>query len=298
VTSLLSPTKTPVTRRSFLTASACAAGGLALYSGEIARHWIEISPHEVLLPGLPAALDGMRLAQISDIHLDEFTEPYFLREAVRQTNRLNPDAVLLTGDYITYGLTYQLTSRRSTLQIAWNCAEILKGLECKKIFAVLGNHDTMLGPKSVTRALTASGIIVLNNNHLPLERDGARIWIAGVEDPLTGKPDPDKAIPAEIRNVQGEPVVLLCHCPDYADSLLAQPAGHAVSLMVSGHTHGGQVRLPFVPPVHLPDLGQKYIQGWFQLGAMQLHVNRGLGTIGVPFRLNCPPEISLLTLRA
>jgi predicted MPP superfamily phosphohydrolase len=289
-----SPTKAPVTRRSFLAASACAAAGLAVYSGEIARHWLELSHYNVRLPGLAAEFDGFRIAQLSDIHLDEFTEPFFLREAIRQINASNPDAVFLTGDYVTYGITPLKIARGA----AWQCAGMLRELACKAIYAVLGNHDTIIGAEEVIAALAANDITVLNNTHEPLERGGARIWLAGVADPLIGLPNPEAAIPAAIRNLAHEPVILLCHAPDFADTLMAQPVGQTVALMLSGHTHGGQVRLPLLPPVHLPELGRKYVEGWFRLGSLQLHVNRGLGTVGVPFRLNCPPQISLLTLRA
>ncbi len=95
-----------------------------------------------------------------------------------------------------------------------------------------------------------------------------------------------------------EPIVLLCHAPDYADHLVTLAAGQAVALMVSGHTHGGQIRLPLAGPLALPELGRKYVEGWFRFGDLQLYVNRGLGTVGVPFRFNCPPEITLLTLRS
>jgi predicted MPP superfamily phosphohydrolase len=119
-----------------------------------------------------------------------------------------------------------------------------------------------------------------------------------LNDPLNGHPEPELAIPASIQNVANEPVVLLCHAPDYADRLLTRPEGQAVALMLSGHTHGGQIRVPLLGALVSPQLGKKYIEGWFRLGNMQLHVNRGIGTIGLPFRLDCPPEISLLTLRA
>ena len=88
------------------------------------------------------------------------------------------------------------------------------------------------------------------------------------------------------------------HAPDYADELLAHLAGTPIDLMLSGHTHGGQVRLPFVGALDLPPGGKKYVEGWFRLGSMQLYVNRGIGTIGLPFSFDCPPEISLFTLRA
>ncbi len=89
----------------------------------------------------------------------------------------------------------------------------------------------------------------------------------------------------------------MCHAPDYADDLQAVPAGQAVDLMLSGHTHGGQIRLPLLGALELPPLGQQYVEGWFKLGNMQLYVNRGIGTVELPFRLNCPPEITLITLR-
>ncbi len=283
----------PITRRRFLLSGGCAGAGLVLYSGEIERHWIEITRSDVFIPGLPGAFDGFRVAQLSDIHLDEYTEPFFLSDAVNQINRINPDAVFLTGDFVTNGLM----PKRFSIGSAWQCSNLLNRLQCPHRYAVLGNHDTLVGSKPVTDALAANGITVLVNAHLPIERAGGRFWLAGLDDALLGAPDPGLAIPQSIRNIPDEPVVLLCHEPDYADDLLALPAGRAVSLMLSGHTHGGQVRLPLIGPMDLPWLGRKYIQGWFRLGNLQLYVNRGLGTVGVPVRFNCPPEITLFTLR-
>jgi hypothetical protein len=111
-------------------------------------------------------------------------------------------------------------------------------------------------------------------------------------------PIPELAIPESIRNVPHEPIVLLCHAPDYVDDLLPTPAGRALSLMLSGHTHGGQIRIPLIGATSLPPLGHKYVEGWFRFGNLQLYVNRGLGTVGLPVRFNCPPEITLFTLRS
>jgi hypothetical protein len=240
----------------------------------------------------------MRIAQISDIHMDNFTEPFFLRHVVDRINNLKPDAVCLTGDFITAEDRPTARSRNFAIGAAWQCANILAELECKARYAVLGNHDYSVGAEGVSDALTANGITVLRDAHVPIERGGARIWLAGLNDPLNGHPEPELAIPASIQNVANEPVVLLCHAPDYADRLLTRPEGQAVALMLSGHTHGGQIRVPLLGALVSPQLGKKYIEGWFRLGNMQLHVNRGIGTIGLPFRLDCPPEISLLTLRA
>ncbi|MGD0346523.1 MAG: metallophosphoesterase [Terracidiphilus sp.] len=289
-----SSSKFPISRRRFLAAGACAAGGLALYSGEIERHFIEISPSDVFLPGLPRAFDGFRIAQISDIHLDEFTEPIFVRDAVNRVNSLNPDAVFITGDFVTSGLAPE----KFAIGAAWQCAGLLDGLTCRQRYAVLGNHDVMVGPRQIIEALADHGITVLRNAHLPLERSTGRIWLAGLDDPLQGAPLPEVAIPESIRNIPHEPIVLMCHAPDYADKLLIHPAGPAVALMLCGHTHGGQIRLPWIGAMVLPEMGRKYIEGWFRLNQLQLHVNRGIGTVGLPFRFDCPPEISLLTLRS
>jgi uncharacterized protein len=284
----------PITRRRFLTASLCGAAGLALYSGEIARHWTEVTELDIPLAGLPRVFDGMRIAQLSDIHLDNMTEPFYLRHVVQKINQMQPDAVFLTGDFVSDGLT----SRDYAVKAAWQCGSILSELICRPLYAVLGNHDVAVGDKEVAEALRGSGITVLRNTHLPIERVGGRFWLAGIDDPVWGVPDPELAIPPSIRNVPDEPIVLLCHAPDYADDLLAMPAGKAVSLMLSGHTHGGQVRLPLVGALELPTMGRKYVEGLFRLGNLKLYVNRGIGTIGLPFRLNCPPEITLFTLRA
>ncbi len=269
-------------------------GGLALYAGEIARHWIDVTLSDVSIPGLPEAFDGFRIAQVSDFHMDEFSEPFFVREVVRRVNSLNPDAVFLTGDFVTC----QFAPKKFAIGAGWQCASLLNELTCRQRYAALGNHDVMIGAKPVTEALTANGITVLFNSYLPLERSGGRIWLAGICDPLLGTPDPEATIPAAIRNIPKEPIVLLCHEPDYVDHLLKLPSGQAVSLMLCGHTHGGQIRLPLIGPLVLPTMGRKYIEGWFRFGQLQLHVNRGIGAVGVPFRLNCPPEISIITLHS
>jgi predicted MPP superfamily phosphohydrolase len=268
-------------------------GGFALYGGEIARHWLEVTSRDVVIPGLPAAFDGFRIAQISDIHMHEFTEAFFVRDVVNRVNSLNPDAVFLTGDFVTS----EYASKKFTIGSAWLCANILNELTCRERYAVLGNHDVMAGADEVSEALTDNNILVLRNYYTPLERSGGRIWLAGLGDPLQGLPDPEATLPASICNIPKEPIILLCHAPDYVDHLLTLPSGQAISLMLCGHTHGGQVRLPVIGPLVLPQMGRKYVEGWFQFGRLQMHVNRGIGTVSLPFRLNCPPEISMLTLR-
>ncbi|KAA6461014.1 metallophosphoesterase [Acidobacteria bacterium AB60] len=281
------------TRRSLLKTLAYGTVGTALYAGEVERHWIDVVHQDVFLSGLPADFHGMTVAQLSDIHLNEYTEPFLLREAVDEINRLRPDMVLLTGDYVSA----EVLPKKMTMHAAGECASLLSQLKCPQRYAILGNHDCIAGEEEITDSLRQNGIPVLRNAYVPIERGRGRIWLAGLEDPLCGNPDPDRAIPASIRNQSGEPVILMCHAPDFVDELIAHPAGQAVSFMLSGHTHGGQVRIPMVGAFHLPPYGRKYIEGWFPFGNLQLYVNRGIGSVGVPFRFNCRPEITLFTLR-
>lgn len=282
-----------VSRRSFLRGAMFGAGGLALYAGVFERHWLEVVHKDVAIGGLPAAFDGMKVAQLSDIHLDEFTEPFLLRASIDEINRAKPDMVLLTGDYVSA----EVLPRKLTAKAAMQCGSMLSRIECPQRYAIFGNHDVWAGEQHVGEALTSNGITVLRNSYLPLERGGARMWLAGIDDPVCGSPDPDRAIPASIRNQAGEPIILMCHAPDFVDELRDHPAGRAVSLVLSGHTHGGQIRLPLVGALHLPPGGRNYVEGMFQVGSMQLYVNRGIGSVGVPFRFDCRPEITIFTLR-
>ena len=283
----------PITRRKFLRNSIIAAAGLAVHAGEIERHYIEVTRHNVAIAGLPHEFDGATIAQLSDIHLDEYTEPIFLEHAVNLVNNLSPDYVFLTGDYVTDGVAPQKFAEGE----AWQCANVFTRLKCRQRFAILGNHDVKVGANLVRTAFNDNGIPVLANACMPIERGNARLWLAGMDDAAEGDPHISLAIPERIRGIADEPVILLCHEPDYVDNIIKKPAGQAVSLMLSGHTHGGQVRLPLIGPLTLPDLGKNYVEGWFRFGNLQLYVNRGLGTVGVPFRFDCPPEISVFTLR-
>lgn len=283
-----------VSRRSFLRTGMYGAGGLALYAGVFERHWLEVVHQEISIAGLPRAFQGVRIAQLSDIHLDEFTEPFLLREAIDEINRARPDYVLLTGDYVSS----EVLPPHLTAEAARQCGRLLNRLECPQRYAIFGNHDIWAGEKEVGEALRANDIVVLKNEHLPLDRGADRMWLAGLDDPVCGHPDPDQAVPSSIRNISHEPVILMCHAPDFVDQLWTHPAGQAVSLVLSGHTHGGQIRLPLIGALRLPPGGRKYVQGHFNVGPMQLYVNRGIGSVGVPFRFDCRPEITLFTLRS
>lgn len=278
-----------LTRRQFFKLSGLSALGLGLYAGEIGRHEIDIVQHTIVIPRLPEAFKGFRIVQISDIHFREYTEAAFLKLVLHEVNALKADLVALTGDFVSYGPL----ARRRSVGWAYTCGELLTRIQCPLRYAVLGNHDCIVNEAAATDALTTHGIPVLNNASIPLERGGQRIWLAGIADALNGNPGPDfeRAIPKTARR-DNERVVLLAHEPD----ILPRVTKHGVDLMLSGHTHGGQVRLPFLPPLHLPPMGVRYVEGYFRLGQTQLYVNRGIGTVGLPFRLNCPPEITMITL--
>jgi predicted MPP superfamily phosphohydrolase len=280
-----------LTRRSFLAGSTLAvAGGLALYSGEFARPELSITTQPLKIQRLPAAFENFRIVQLSDIHFEEYTEPSFLQRVVDHANSLAADLVLLTGDFISDGpLGLRFIHRAME-----HCAQLLRGIQCPQRFAVMGNHDAILGIPDIRSILASVDIPLLVDQHVPIERQGSRIWLCGANDPVTSKPNLDLAIPAK----PDGPVILMSHAPDYADTVIASPRGKLVDFMLSGHTHGGQVRFPIVGALHLPEGGQKYVEGLFHLDRMQLYVNRGIGAVGLPFRLNCPPEITLYTLQS
>jgi hypothetical protein len=277
-----------ISRRRFLTGASAAGLGLVAYAGTHGRHQFEIVQRTFRIANLPDAFQNFRVVQLSDIHLEEFTEPWFLEEIVRQVNILRPDLVLLTGDFVSHG--------PRSLETSWHaagvCAEVLSGLTVAQRYAILGNHDVSVGAEHVIGPLQAHRTPVLVNSHVPIERGSGRLWIAGVDAIEGGIPDLDKSIPSDAR----DPVLFLCHEPDFADTVAQHPRFPLIDVMLSGHSHGGQVRLPFLGPLILPPMGKKYVTGRYQLGHMQLYVNRGLGTVGMPFRLNCIPEITHITL--
>ena len=279
----------PITRRRFLRLSAIGAAGfvgLAVDAAGVEPRHPVVERVEVLLQRLPESLDGLTVVQLSDLHYDSAWAGDLIRSAVEITNQLTPDLIVLTGDYVT--ASSFASSSRAALD-SKRCAQILGGLHAPLgVFAVLGNHDHETDPGVVTRSLEASGITVLRNCNLRVEKSGECFWIAGVDDVLKG----DANLARTLQGAQGF-TVLLAHEPDYADAV----AGHPVDLQLSGHSHGGQVRLPLVGSPYLPELARKYPRGLRQVGALKLYTNCGIGTIVLPVRFDCPPEITLLTLR-
>ncbi len=280
----------PITRRRFLLGAA-GAGAAALVGDSflIEPNRPQIVRQEFFLSRWPERMEGFTIALLSDFHYDPYFSIHPLNAAIPMVNDLRPDLIVLTGDFVTKPT---FGDRRKAAYDAEPCARLLRQLAAPLgLWAVLGNHDEGTDHVVVTRALETQGIPVLGNRSQPIERDGGRIWLTGVNDVLSHTDDLSKAL----LGVPGdEAVILLAHEPDFADDA----ARFAVDLQLSGHSHGGQIRLPLLPPLYLPPLGRKYYLGTYRVGPLTLYTNAGLGTIGVAMRLNCPPEITLLTLRS
>jgi predicted MPP superfamily phosphohydrolase len=277
-----------LTRRRFVAAGLAATAGIGFYSNEWARHELEIVHRPIFLKNLPPAFNGFRIVQFSDIHLEEYTEDYFLRHVVAQTNALKPDLVLVTGDFISRGpmpvaVTYDAAAR---------CAEMLAGLTCPRRYGIFGNHDAIAGPRIIRDHMENNGLPLLVDENVRIEHQGEHIYLAGLTD-LWLHPSLDRSVPPS----PDAPVLLMVHEPDYATVIAGHPLGRFVDLILSGHTHGGQIRIPGIRPLALPPNGKLFPHGHYQVGSCQLYVNRGIGTVGIPFRFNCPPELTEFTLR-
>ncbi len=280
---------TPTTRRQFLFRAA-SAGIVALAADSVLLepNHPRIVRKDFFLPRWPERLNGLTIALLSDFHYDPWFSIHPLRAAIDMVNSLRPDLIALAGDFVSVPL---IGSRRKAALASEPCAHLLRQMTAPLgLWAIMGNHDVDTDRKHITRALQAENIQVLVNQSQAIERDGARFWLAGVNDALAKTADLSKTlhgIPID------EPVILLAHEPDFADEASRFP----VDLQLSGHSHGGQIRFPLLPPLYLPQLAKKYILGTYQVGPLPLYTTAGLGTIGIPARLNCPPEVTLLTMR-
>jgi predicted MPP superfamily phosphohydrolase len=249
------------------------------------EHAIEVTEHQIRLPQVPRALRGLRVVQLTDIHHGLYLPLQAVLDAVELANRLEPDIAVLTGDFITYSRAY-----------IQPVAETLAGLRARLgIYAVLGNHDFRVSAEAVTRALRRHGIHVLRNQHTVVRAGGEPLLVAGVDDLHYGA-DLNRAL----RHVPfGATSILLSHHP----GMIRQAARAGVGLMLSGHTHGGQVRLPVpvVGPGHRGRLTparqpRRFVAGLDALGDTQIYVSRGIGTVVVPVRYHCPAEIPVFHL--
>jgi predicted MPP superfamily phosphohydrolase len=247
----------------------------------VRRRWVEVREIELPIAGLPKQFDGYRLAHLTDLHIGSYDPKSTGLAWARKANALQPDLALVTGDLVTSGTKYYEPA-----------AEVVAALRAKDgTFATLGNHDQW-DHEAITRELSRRGVRVLRNEWVAVERDGASLVIAGVDDLWTKQADLDKTLAARPKNAT---TVLLAHYPDFFPSVQDKD----VALTLSGHTHGGQFAVPFLARwLNLARMIGQRPRGLFREGRSVLCVNAGLGTTGPPIRLGIPPEIVLVVLRA
>lgn len=266
--------------------AACAYG--MLYE----RTEIEITHRPIDLPRLPKAFHGFRIAQISDIHIGPFMSVEDTRRCVAMVNRLKPDLIALTGDFVTWQGSPELA-----------VVEALSGLKAPfGVYGCLGNHEIYAHVEdSITQLFAERGTRILRHQNAAIETAGERFNLIGVDyetQTRMGAP-PNRLVKRYLDGVDalllpGTANVLLSHNPNTFD----RAAEFGIDLSLAGHTHGGQVSLEYISPDLCPArLITSYVRGWFRKGNSQLYVNRGIGTIFSPVRIGSPPEITVYELR-
>lgn len=282
----MSESNSRITRRRFLrwlglTGGSIAAGGWGgwKYAWHLEPWWLTLERVSVPILDLPPSLRGFNIAQLSDLHWGQDVKEGHIARAVDMALETRPDLCVLTGDYVTH--------RANDVT---GCARELARLAAPHgVYAILGNHDHWTDAETVHQGLEAAGIPVLRNANVRIPLGDADLWLAGVDDIWERRADLDRALdgipPSAV-------TILLAHEPDYAD----QVAGRGIALQLSGHSHGGQVRVPLFGAPVLPRHGRKYPSGLRRVGDMWLFTNRGVGLIQPAVRLNCRPEVALIQL--
>jgi uncharacterized protein len=241
---------------------------------------LQVAEVDVRIPGLPAEAEGLRVGQITDTHCDTKHACKRAAEAAKLLMRQKPDIVLLTGDYITSDPRGRMAGAAKALEAVSDAP--------RGAFAVLGNHDWWGGdPQYVVEQLIGIGCTVLQNRSVELPGTGG-VWLVGLKQRCDNMQSPEHAL----RGVPADAVkLMMIHEPDYADEA---PPGFA--LQFSGHSHGGQVRIPGLPPLHVPTHGRRYPEGLRQGPNHQVYTSRGVGMIGIKVRFCCPPEVAVIRL--
>jgi uncharacterized protein len=253
----------------------------SIYAHKIEPNWLEVNQMKIELPHLNSAFTGYRVVQLTDLHVGDGLQRAQLDKIVKVVNALNPDAIVLTGDFVTGQAERQAELLTSTLA---------KFHSRDRTLAVLGNHDTFNGnARSVMTSISNAGVTLLYNSVYTTSRNGQTLSIAGVGDVWAQQDNLDRVI-SQLPPTGA--AIMLAHEPDFADETAPS---ERFGLQLSGHSHGGQILLPFVPPQY-PLLGQKYPSGRYQVGKMIQYTNRGVGFPGLHARFNCRPEISVFDL--
>ncbi len=273
-----------LSRRRFLVGAAGALGAAALGDGFLIEPVaIQVTRHDVPVPGLPRELDGLRIACVTDVHLRGGIHRAG-RATLAQLARERPDVVALIGD---------ICNQRADLEDLVAFAGRARGTVAT--VATLGNweHDAGIDRRTGEQAYGRVGVELLYNSATRIRAGNAALTLVGIDDPVLGHPD----VVAATRGLDGrEPCVWVLHAPGYVDGI--QPgAAPPPAAIISGHTHGGQIRLPFYTP-HTPTGSGRFVAGWYRDTLAPLYVSRGIGTVEIPARFFCPPELPIFTLRS
>ena len=257
------------------------AGASRVFYPRNGLQWVEMNHIHIALPRLSPMFHGYRLVQISDFHLGTWLKYTDLKHAGELVNEQNPDLIVITGDFVT------IKSKKfySDLVFALGTLHATDG-----VVAVLGNHDHWSDPGEIRRTLKQIGIKILSNEVFTLERREEKLHICGIDDFLVGRDQLDRVL---LKLPEDGAAILLAHEPDFAD---ISAATGRFDLQLSGHSHGGQVILPWIGIPFLPSYATKYVSGLYRVKDMVQYTNRGLGTSELQIRVNCPPEISVFTL--
>ena len=246
-------------------------------------HDFEVTRITVAIPSLEPIFDNYRIVHISDIHLGQWLSPARLDGVVGVVNALEPDVVAITGDFVSFVVD----------PFVDELSNALRNLRSKDAtLVVMGNHDHWMNAEKVRKALQQSGVLELRNDVYTVTRKDALLHFAGVDD-VTVREDRLDLVLKKLPSVG--PAVLLVHEPDFAD--ISSATGR-FALQLSGHSHGGQIVLPVVGPPIRGSYCKKYPLGRYQVGDMVVYTNRGLGANTFWIRINCPPEITVVTLKS
>ncbi|WP_414622680.1 metallophosphoesterase [Calothrix sp. CCY 0018] len=256
---------------------------ILLYAHLIEPNWIDINYVGLNLPNLASEFNGYRIVQISDIHVDKRSKKRRLNHIFRLVNQQNPDLIAITGDFVTRRQIKFIPKLESTLG-KLNASD--------KVVGVLGNHDYWANAAKIAEVLEKNNILNLDNKVYTLKRGNALLNIAGVDDIWMGKDRLDLVL-QQLHNKGA--AILLAHEPDFADT---SAATNRFDLQLSGHSHAGQIRLPFLEPPLLPGLGEKYYAGLYKIGKMFEYTNRGVGMTKLHLRFGSRPEITVFILES
>ena len=257
-----------------------AGAACVVYPVLIERHIVLFNHYQIPVPNLPEAFRGYRIAHLTDIHYGNFISLTFLKGVLARVNQLHADAICLTGDYAHHH------NAPKEVDAIWSLFSMLRAKD--GIFAVLGNHDHWASETQSLKLLERSGFSV-RHTCTYVTRGNSRLAFGGAGDFYEDIPGIDTAF---LHSDNSDCRILLAHNPDTVDL----PFETLISLTLSGHTHGGQVRIPFFGPIRVPVRNKRYVEGFIDTPQTGLFIARGIGGAVLPVRFDCYPEIAVLEL--